>query len=208
MLKLGQRALTGLVAVLALLAGPVLGSAQPAVPTAPSPDLIGWELFGTAATNTMYAVDMVDSTEGWAGGAAGFMMHYTGGDWVAVNTDFDSAVLGIDMLSASSGWGVTWNHQLLRYNGTWTVHSTPGAAPLDDIYMLSETDGWVVGGQPGTIRRLDATDARPQYRRPMVGARSPARTIRTQASVLGLRRARTHTGSGEVLLCSVAVTGL
>jgi uncharacterized repeat protein (TIGR01451 family) len=149
MLKLGQRTLAGLVAVLVLLAGPVLGSAQPAVPTAPSPDLIGWELFGTAASNTMYAVDMVDSTEGWAGGAAGFMMHYTGGDWVAVSTDFDSAVLGLDMLSASSGWAVTWNHQLLRYNGTWTVHSTPGAAPLDDIYMLSETDGWVVGGQPG-----------------------------------------------------------
>ncbi len=50
------------------------------------------------------------------------------------------------MLSTSSGWGVTCNDQLLRYNGTWTVHSTPAAAPLDDIYMLSETDGWAVGG--------------------------------------------------------------
>jgi uncharacterized repeat protein (TIGR01451 family) len=160
MRKLGHRTLASLLVALALLAGPVLGSAEPAVPAAPVPDLTGWELFGTESTGTMYTMDMIDSTEGWAGGMAGFMVHYTGGDWVGVETDFDSPIFGIDMLSASSGWGVTYNGQVIRYNGTWAVHSTPAGAPLNDIYMLSETSGWAVGGPlatGGTILRYNGS---------------------------------------------------
>ena len=146
MLKLGYRTLAGLLAVLVLLAGPVLGSAQPAVPAAPSPDLAGWQIFGTPSTATIYSVDMIDAAEGWAGGMAGFMLHYTGGDWVGVETDFDSPINGLDMLSAGSGWGVTYNGGVIRYSGTWALHSTPAGASLEDVFMLSETDGFAVGG--------------------------------------------------------------
>ena len=160
MLKLGHRTLAGLLAVLMLLAGPVLGSAQRAVPPASSPELAGWEIFDTAATGTMYAVDMLDSTEGWAGGVAGIMNHYTGGDWVPVPTDFSSPINGIDMISASSGWGVTYKGEVIRYNDTWSVHSTPAGASLEDIFMLSETAGWAVGGPVatgGTILRYNGS---------------------------------------------------
>jgi len=66
---------------------------------------------------------MIDSTEGWAGGAAGFMMHYTGVDWVGEPTDPQNVINGLDMLSASSGWAVTHSTleeggKILRYNGT------------------------------------------------------------------------------------------
>jgi len=164
MLKLDHRTLAGLLAALVLLAGPALGSAQPAVPVAPSPDLTGWELFGTESTGTMYTMDMISSSDGWAGGMAGFMIHYTG-DWVGIETEFDSAIFGIDMLSAGSGWGVTYKGQVIRYNGaTWTVHSTPASAPLSDIYMVSETDGWAVGGPlqtGGTILRYNGSTWQP-----------------------------------------------
>jgi len=158
--KLGHRAVVGLAAALVLLTGPVLGRAEPAVPATPWPELTGWELFGTAATGTMYCMDMIDSTEGWAGGMAGFMMHYTGDNWVGVETDFDSPVFGIDMLGAGSGWGVTYKGQVIRYNGAWVVHSEPIDAPLSDITMLSESSGWAVGGPSaagGTILRYNGS---------------------------------------------------
>jgi uncharacterized repeat protein (TIGR01451 family) len=163
MRKLGHRTLTSLLAALVLLAGSLVGIAQPAVQSASSPDPAGWEIFPTAATGTIYTVDMLSSTDGWAGGMAGFILHYTGGDWVSVQTNFDSPINGIHMLSASSGWGVTYKGQVIRYDGSWFVHSTPASASLDDVFMLSETDGWAVGGPVligsslvGTILRYNA----------------------------------------------------
>jgi uncharacterized repeat protein (TIGR01451 family) len=146
MRKFAHRTLRGLLAALVLLAGSLLGIAQPTVQSAPSSAPAGWQIFPTAATGTIYTVDMLSATDGWAGGIAGFILHYNGSDWVSVPTNFDSPINGIYMLSASSGWGVTYKGQVIRYNGTWTVHSTPAGASLEDIYMLSETDGFAVGG--------------------------------------------------------------
>ncbi|MGD8623823.1 MAG: hypothetical protein PVJ34_04750, partial [Anaerolineae bacterium] len=95
----------------------------------------------------MYALDMVDASDGWAGGIAGIMFHYNGTEWTSEPTGFDSPIQGLSMVSGTSGWGVTFKGHMLRYNGiSWYIHSEPSGTPLDDVLMLSETEGWAVGG--------------------------------------------------------------
>lgn len=107
----------------------------------------GWEIFVPQSPATMYALDMIDETDGWAGGPEGFIMHWTGADWENFSTGFRKVTNGISMVNENSGWAATHSGDMLRYNGTaWSVHSKPGTSYLKDVYMLSETDGWVVGG--------------------------------------------------------------
>jgi len=108
----------------------------------------------------MYGLDMLDATEGWAGGMAGFVFHYVNGIWAGFPTNFVYVINAIDMLSPTSGWGVTWQGKFLRFNGTsWDVHSEQ-VEILDDIYMLDETSGWAVGGG-GTILRYNGSSWAP-----------------------------------------------
>jgi len=106
---------------------------------------------------------MVDANDGWAGGLAGIMFHYTGTEWESVPTTFDAPIQGLDMINSTSGWGVTFKGQVLRYNGVqWSVFGQPSAAPLDDIFMWDGVSGWAVGGidsatGQGTILRWNGT---------------------------------------------------
>jgi uncharacterized repeat protein (TIGR01451 family) len=94
----------------------------------------------------MYALDMLDAGNGWSGGMAGFVFHYTGTQWEGVPTNFDKPIFGLDMIDATSGWGVAQTGQIIRYDGGgWSIHSKP-AGPLSDVKMLSATEGWAVGG--------------------------------------------------------------
>jgi uncharacterized repeat protein (TIGR01451 family) len=121
-----------------------------------------WELVDAPTPASMYGLDMLDATEGWAGGMAGFVFHYINGMWGGFPTDFVSAINAIDVLSPTSGWGVTWQGQFIRYNGSsWVVHSDQDEI-LDDIYMVSENDGWAVGGG-GVILRYNGSSWAPVY---------------------------------------------
>ena len=111
-----------------------------------------WELVDAPTPASMYALDMLSVTEGWAGGMAGFVFHYINGIWAGFPTSFTYVINAIDMLSPTSGWGVTWQGKFLRFNGTsWSVYSEQ-VKILDDIYMVSETDGWAVGGGGAILR--------------------------------------------------------
>ena len=115
-----------------------------------------WELVAAPTPASMYTLDMLSTTDGWAGGMAGFIFHYLNGTWGGFPTDFISNINAIDMLSSSSGWGVTWQGQFLRFNGTsWAIFSDQDKI-LDDIHMLSGTSGWAVGGG-GSIFRYNGT---------------------------------------------------
>jgi uncharacterized repeat protein (TIGR01451 family) len=119
-----------------------------------------WELVDPPTPATMYGLDMLDATEGWAGGMAGFVFHYINGVWGGFPTGFVSAINAIDMLSATSGWGVTWQGQFIRYDGnSWVIHSDQDEI-LDDINMVSENDGWAVGGG-GVILRYSGSNWAP-----------------------------------------------
>ena len=82
-----------------------------------------------------------------AGGMAGFVFEYNGTDWGPLPTSFDSFINGMDMVTDSQGWGVTWQGDCILWNGTdWQVHSKPATSSLISIHMLGATDGWAVGG--------------------------------------------------------------
>jgi hypothetical protein len=153
--------------VLALIAAfPLTAAAQPPLE---APEQSGWVVEAVPTGSTMYALDMAGANYGWAGGVAGIMFEYQGGTWNAANppTPFSSPVRGLDILSASSGWGVTFMGEVIRFDGyQWTVQDKVVNAPLDDIYMFSDTSGWAVGSinpdsQKGTILRWDGSSWTP-----------------------------------------------
>jgi uncharacterized repeat protein (TIGR01451 family) len=120
-----------------------------------------WEIVASPSTATMYALDMVDATNGWTGGMAGFVFHYNGTMWVGFPTSFIYVIKGMDMVDANLGWATTWQGRMVRYDGTsWTPHSQPATSWIDDVLMLSATSGWAVGGigddGQGTILRYNA----------------------------------------------------
>ncbi|MBN1657025.1 MAG: DUF11 domain-containing protein [Anaerolineae bacterium] len=156
-----------IIVVWILLLAVALPASAMAEPVLPAPRALstassGWQVVASPSTASMYALDMVDASEGWAGGMAGFMFHYNGTEWQSNPTIFDSVINAIDMIDASSGWGVTWQGEMIRYSGSaWTIHSAPASAALSDITMLDAHTGWAVGGigadNRGTILRYDWT---------------------------------------------------
>jgi uncharacterized repeat protein (TIGR01451 family) len=149
--KLSLDRLGVLVVILLLSPGLTLLSADEA-PTSPgsiqAPAQSGWELLpDPPAFATMATLDMLDATAGMSGGMAGFVFRYDGTDWRSLATAFDSYINGIDMVTDSLGWGVTWQGEMILWNGvSWQVHSKPATSSLDDVFMLGATDGWAVGG--------------------------------------------------------------
>ncbi len=119
-----------------------------------------WELIAAPTPASMYGLDMLSTTDGWAAGMAGFVFHYVNGTWGGFPTNFTSTINAIDMLSSTSGWGVTWQGQFLRFDGnTWAVHSDQDEI-LDDLCMVSDTGGWAVGGG-GSIFRYNGSSWSP-----------------------------------------------
>jgi uncharacterized repeat protein (TIGR01451 family) len=146
--------LVALVVVFLLAPGAALLSADEA-PASPgsiqAPAQSGWQLVPAPSSASMYALDMLNAMNGMAGGMAGFVFRYDGIQWWPVATDFDSVINGIDLVNESLGWGVTWQGEVILWNGTgWQVHSQPATSSLDDVFMLGATDGWAVGGVSAT----------------------------------------------------------
>jgi uncharacterized repeat protein (TIGR01451 family) len=94
----------------------------------------------------------------------GSFFHYNGVDWQPSPITFTSLVNSIDMLSDTSGWGVTWEGEVLRYaNSAWSVHSRPAKSPLNDLAMVNSQMGFAVGSLDssgyGTILRYNQANS-------------------------------------------------
>jgi uncharacterized repeat protein (TIGR01451 family) len=150
--------LRSLVLALLVIPGlPFVKASPPPVQAIPAEALSasGWEdVTPDTSTATMYTLDMLSATEGWAGGMAGFILKYNGSEWGGVPTTFDKPILGMDMVNSNLGWGVGWGGIIVKYDGSsWqVVPGTPDVASLADVFMLSASDGWAVGSG-GTILR-------------------------------------------------------
>ncbi len=109
------------------------------------------------STTAVLAVAMASATDGWATDVTvidgrynrGFIYHWNGDQWVISRgegafIDALSVVPGSNGLSvyAAGWWGEIWH-----WNGTiWSIQNTTACFMLYDIDMLSDTDGWAVGG--------------------------------------------------------------
>lgn len=111
----------------------------------------GWEVYNYPNGMTVYGLDMIDATAGWAGGAAGFMYSFNGTDWGGVPTAFDRAIYAIDMIDSSEGWGVGYLGIIIHYDGTnWQEFDDKDVTALHDVQMINDSFGWAVGNV-GTI---------------------------------------------------------
>ncbi|HMA32876.1 MAG TPA: hypothetical protein VKY74_00240, partial [Chloroflexia bacterium] len=159
--------LTCVLAVVGLLAGvPLFATARPLSPLTAPKSAIGAQpaargrLVQPAAdvnignwTNAfpdLFAISAVSTTEIWAAGPYGQLLHYTNGIWTAVNPPNmrGAATWDVMMLSLTGGWIAAGDHAF-RYDGTaWTEQSTGLGANLT-ISRLAGTaldDIWAIGG--------------------------------------------------------------
>ncbi len=95
---------------------------------------------------------MVSSTDGWAVGGAGVILHWDGFTWSTVASPTTAALRSVDMLSATDGWAVGFYHPsgsvILHWDGVaWTNIPSPTQKALWSIDMVSATDGWAVASQ-------------------------------------------------------------
>ena len=113
-----------------------------------------WGSIAPGTTNKLFSTWWVSSTEGWAVGASGTVVHCTGaGPVCATETSGVSAQLnGVQALTSTNVWAVGSGGTIIHRDGTgWsTVASGLGAGDhLNSLYMVSATEGWAVGTVSG-----------------------------------------------------------
>jgi hypothetical protein len=92
-----------------------------ALTTATAASSTGSDYVWTQSINTnsysLYGVSMLSGSDGWAVGAQGTILHYTGGQWQEVSSPTTNTLLSIAMVSATLGWAVGENGTILHYVG-------------------------------------------------------------------------------------------
>src|SRR5262245_12008327 len=111
------------------------------------------------------AISMVSAKEGWAAGEKGVIAYYSSGSWTRWSQSAPGDVTALTMVSSTNGWmaglvpggGVpNWGQRvfLLHFDGTsWKDVNLAGIPPtsnpipntLNDIAMVSSSEGWAVG---------------------------------------------------------------
>jgi hypothetical protein len=130
-------------------------------------DGVRWSIF--AHLQGISGVSMDSASDGWALGYVNFpynhtssynvIWHYNGSRWVRgslpSSVDYNAAILGMSMDSASDGWAVGYGNGqqfgnrytlYLHYShGRWTEVQGPGNDNLWGVFMLSANEGWACG---------------------------------------------------------------
>jgi hypothetical protein len=98
----------------------------------------------------LIAVSAASSSEAWAGGEYGHLVHYAGGVWTPVDPPVMRGLdlLAISMLPTGQGWIAAENHTF-RYDGTdWTEQSSGLAAQglaIEHLAAVAPDDVWAIG---------------------------------------------------------------
>jgi photosystem II stability/assembly factor-like uncharacterized protein len=103
---------------------------------------------------------MVSSTEGWAVGLTGTIIHYSGGTWTALPPNQIPTLpatafsfLSVYHNTATDGWAVGTNGVILHFDGSnWGTVTSPTLTALTSISFgppasgsFNPNDGWAVG---------------------------------------------------------------
>jgi photosystem II stability/assembly factor-like uncharacterized protein len=108
-------------------------------------------------TYTLTSVYVLSSTNAWAVGDVGTIIHWDGTSWTTVTSPTTNPLLSIWMVGASDGWAVGAAGTIIRWDGTsWTTVTSPTTSVLYDVFVNTASDGWAVG-DAGTIIRWDGT---------------------------------------------------
>lgn len=103
-----------------------------------------WQLVDSLIQARLRAVHMVSPNEAWAVGEHGTILHYLDGQWLDQSIpNSEETFVAVQMLDRTTGWIA--GERLLHYqNGQWTTVPSPG--DLTAMGMLSDDEGWFVGG--------------------------------------------------------------
>jgi hypothetical protein len=100
---------------------------------------------------------MLSSTDGWAVGKGGTIIHYNGTSWSTAISPIGQDLKSVVMFSANDGWAVGKNGVILLWNGTsWAVAASPTSQEIRSVKAATPLDYWAVG-KAGTILRLQIT---------------------------------------------------
>jgi len=111
---------------------------------------LSWAALSSGVTDHLNDVDCVSSSFCVAVGAGGRIISWNGSSWSTVNSPTTNALNDVDMISASLGFigGAGTNPgtgTVLKWDGAnWTAMATP-TDNINQIYMLSSSDGFMVG---------------------------------------------------------------
>ena len=112
-----------------------------------------WSYFDTISIPpediSLATVKMISTSDGWATGSflwGNFYYHWNGTSWENVKKIFkDYDKRDLDMFSPSIGWAV--GDGISHWNGSdWLIIPSPVDRILRSVSMVSENDGWIVGG--------------------------------------------------------------
>jgi predicted membrane protein len=95
------------------------------------------------------SVDMISSTDGWAVGWRGTIIHWNGTSWNLVDSPeiFEyRTIWSVDMFSPTDGWAVGDGGRIIHWDGTsWENVTSPNTKHLFSVDMINSIDGWAVG---------------------------------------------------------------
>jgi len=118
-----------------------------------------WTQVASPAPQTIFDVFARTPTDIWASGSAitdTYVLHYTGTQWTRVFTNA-MQLNRLYMLTATDGWAISGiSGVIAHYDGTdFTPVNNPGTHFINGINMLSQNEGWIVGGGGTTLHYLD-----------------------------------------------------
>ena len=103
-----------------------------------SPQIVG--------TRTLWAVDMVSSSDAWAVGDSGIILRWDGTNWQNVTSPTTKHLFSVNMVNSTNGWAVGSDGCIIHWDGAiWSNVASPSGAWLNCVSMVSSTDGWIVG---------------------------------------------------------------
>jgi photosystem II stability/assembly factor-like uncharacterized protein/Tfp pilus assembly protein PilV len=128
-------------------------------------DGVTWTPYNVAAlTGTQYIYDVkcLNSSDCRASGTGGLMLRWNGTAWSAETSNTTENIEWIGYVAANDIWASAAGGEILHYNGTaWSVFVDTGTTAWHGVFMLSATDGFVVGGDSAgnnaQMRRWDGT---------------------------------------------------
>lgn len=125
-----------------------------------------WNSVNSPTDVVLRTVQMLSSTDGWAVGSATtkVVLHYDSNEWTSVSDVPDDLthLYGVDAMGPSNVWVTAGIGTFLHWDGsgTWSSWSASDTVTATSIDMLSDTEGWAVGGvggHSGTVFQWDGT---------------------------------------------------
>jgi len=110
----------------------------------------GWTFQDSKTSATLWGVDFVDATHGWAVGDSGTILATTdaGATWTPQVSGVSVSLADVFFLNAGEGWAVGGSGTI-RHTGnggaTWTLMTSGISNSLNGVAFIDSQHGWAVG---------------------------------------------------------------